>query len=184
VVAAVVVLLPHIWEVAGIGEVHDSKKLSDARRRKLVAVLTDVSHQPSPPLIWRVAQASVAEIDTLNIRQANFLAMKRAIAALPVAPKTIVLDGTGGLELCIPVIPLIQGDQKSLSIAVASLFAKVTRDDLMVQLHQDYPLYGWASNKGYGTADHHHALKCYGPTPHHRTSYRPVQAVLSGRPER
>ena len=177
-VAAAVVLKPHIWDVPEISAVNDSKKLSDRMRRNLVTALTTASHLPDPPLRWRVAEASVQEIDSVNIRAANFLAMGRALDGLGVHLKTVLVDGTGGLTwktAC--MVPLVKGDQRSLSIAIASLFAKVTRDDIMERLHAAYPMYGWDTNKGYGTASHHHALTCHGPTPHHRLSYKPVAAL-------
>lgn len=174
VVAAAVIMRPSLLSYAFISEMTDSKQLSPKKRASLVTHLKEVATLSPAPLLWSVGTATSQEIDTLNIRQANFLAMTRALLGLEEAPLTILVDGTPGLQADVPVIPIVRGDQQCLSIAMASLFAKVTRDDLMDQLHEEYPVYDWAQNKGYGTARHQEALATHGPTPHHRMSYKPL----------
>jgi len=150
----------------------DSKKLDSARREQLAR------------LIWRhaevgVAHASVAEIDTLNILGAAHLAMRRAIAGLRRRPDHLLIDGhisPGGLHC--PAEALVKGDARSLSVAAASIVAKVARDRIMVDLAQQFPGYDWGRNKGYPTAGHKAALRELGATPHHRRSFRPVHNIL------
>jgi len=116
--------------------------------------------------------------DSLNIGQATRLAMSRAVSQLRVQPGTALVDGIRMPELPCFVKSVIKGDQKSYSIAAASIIAKVTRDRIMADLHQEYPEYGWVKNAGYGTADHQKALHLYGVTPHHRRSYAPIAKLL------
>lgn len=153
--------------------VQDSKKLSPVRREKAYDQLMNM-----PNIRFGVGQASVEEIDSINIGQATRLAMQRAIIQLGVPAATALVDGIRKPDLPCKVIPVIKGDQKSYSIAAASIIAKVTRDRIMIDLDKSYPLYGWAKNAGYGTAQHHEALKLYGVTPHHRRSYAPIAALL------
>jgi ribonuclease HII len=150
---------------------HDSKLLSAAKRAALF------------PLILKQAQvgvgmASVAEIDTHNIRKATHLAMQRAIAALPYAPNAALIDGNDAPELSCLTQTIIKGDSLSLSIAAASIIAKVTRDRLMHELAQNYDGYGWTTNMGYGTAAHAAAIERLGVTDHHRRSYAPIKAAM------
>ncbi|MBW6505350.1 MAG: ribonuclease HII [Rhodobacteraceae bacterium] len=168
VTAAAVVLNP-AQIPAGL---NDSKKLSAARRNALAAE------------IWAsadcaVAHASVEEIDTLNILQASHLAMRRALSGLRHAPDHALIDGNRmprGLTISAECI--VRGDARCLSIAAASIIAKVARDALMVDLAQQYPGYGWEKNAGYPTPDHLAALRNLGVTPHHRRSFRPVHNIL------
>jgi len=168
VVAAAVVLDP-----AAIPEgLDDSKKLSAKRRETLYAQLFEAAE-------IGMGEATVDEIDRLNILQASFLAMRRAIDALPVPPGHLLIDGnrlpTG---LPCPATPLVGGDGLSISIAAASIVAKVARDRAMVTLAQQHPHYAWESNKGYGTSAHQVGLKSHGITPHHRRSFKPIHKIL------
>jgi ribonuclease HII len=148
--------------------IDDSKKLTAERREALSSwILANA--------VTAVAQASVEEIDRLNILQASLLAMTRAVAALPVAPAFALVDGDKlPKQLVCPARAVIGGDGLSLSIAAASILAKVARDRHMAALDQRYPGYGWAHNAGYGTAEHRAALLHLGVTPEHRRSFSPV----------
>lgn len=152
---------------------NDSKKLSAARREALFEAL-----QASDALIG-VGQASVAEIDALNILQATHLAMTRAVEALPQPPGHVLVDGNRLPRWAWPSTAIIGGDALEPAISAASIIAKVTRDRLMQALDAAFPAYGWASNQGYGTAAHAAALAKHGPSPHHRTSFRPVILALA-----
>ena len=175
VVAATVVFLhpPSLPCVLRNG-IQDSKKLSKIKREQLYAVLTD--HET---IHWGIGMASVEEIDYLNISRATFLAMERSVQALPQKPLTLLIDGKfiPSFE-GIACYPLIRGDGISLSIAAASILAKVTRDRLMEELAFMYPAYGWERNAGYGTASHHEALRTHGVTEHHRRTFAPIWALL------
>jgi ribonuclease HII len=153
---------------------NDSKKLSAAQREKLFDAIMKRA------LAVGVGEASVDEIDLVNIRQATHLAMARAVRALSPAPVFALVDGNDPPPLPCPCETIIRGDGLSLSIAAASIVAKVTRDRLMLALHEIHPEYRWASNKGYGTEDHLHALAVHGATPHHRRSFAPVHNILYG----
>ena len=163
VVAAAVILDPKRVP-AGID---DSKRLTPAAREALFQALADCA-------IIGVGAASVGEIDRINILQATFRAMERAVAALPRPPEAALVDGNRLPVLPCPATAVVGGDGRSLSIAAASIVAKVTRDRLMRQLAREYPAYGWESNKGYGTSSHAAALARHGITPHHRLSFGPV----------
>ena len=150
----------------------DSKRLSHKRRE---AAFPEILARA----IVGVGTASVEEIDEINILQATFLAMQRAVQALPVRPDHVLVDGRmtpRGLN--IPATGIVGGDGVSLSIAAASIVAKVTRDRLMVDLAQQHPGYGWETNMGYGSKSHIAALQDLGPTPHHRRSFRPLHNIL------
>ncbi len=152
-------------------QIRDSKKLSGKRREALFPYL--VRH-----CAYAVAQASVAEIDSLNILRASFLAMRRAVENLSLAPDHALIDGNKTPpDLPCAATPIVKGDDKSLSIAAASIIAKVTRDRLMKKLAQDFPGYGWEKNAGYGTAAHLEALRTLGPTIWHRDSFAPVSEL-------
>ena len=153
-------------------DLDDSKKLSEAQREALFAEITATSQQG-------IGLASVAEIDQLNILQATFLAMRRAYEAAGVAASVALVDGNRAPPLPCATQTLIGGDGLSLSIAAASILAKVTRDRLMVDLAGQYPGYGWERNKGYGTASHAAALLHLGVSPAHRRSFAPVKRLLS-----
>jgi ribonuclease HII len=151
----------------------DSKKLTREEREEFAALL-----QRSGAAIG-VGAASVIEIDRRNILQATLAAMSRAVAALGLRPETALVDGNVPPPLPCAVRTVIGGDGLSLSIAAASVIAKVTRDRLMHRLAQRYDGYGWETNVGYGTAKHQAAIESLGLTPHHRRSFAPVQLALA-----
>ena len=161
-VVAAAVVLPRGVEILGI---NDSKKLSEKRREALAEEIK------AKALAYKIAEISPAEIDRVNILHAAERAMKEAVEALPFGDYLLV-DGQNQLDVRLPVRNLIGGDSISISIAAASIIAKVYRDHLMVQLDSVYPQYNFAQNKGYGTADHYAALQKYGPSPVHRRSLR------------
>ncbi|MEM1192245.1 MAG: ribonuclease HII [Pseudomonadota bacterium] len=167
VVAAAVILNPNCTP-AGI---RDSKTLSERRRRDLSAALWKTAR-------IGVGQASVEEIDRLNIARATMLAMTRSVANLPVPPSTCLIDGKHAPHLSCPAYPVIKGDGKSLSIAAASIIAKVVRDRMMKELSVTFPWYAWEKNKGYGVRAHRDGLERYGVTPHHRRSFAPIRELL------
>ena len=175
VVAAAVILDPAALPEALRLGLNDSKKLT-ARRRAALAPEIRAAAQ------WALGQASVAEIDALNILRASHLAMCRALAALPVTPDLALIDGNL-LPADLPCAgrAVIKGDGRSLSIAAASILAKVARDGIMMELDAAFPGYGWARNMGYPSAGHRAALAEDGPTPHHRRSFAPVRAALAGK---
>jgi ribonuclease HII len=150
----------------------DSKALQPAARDELYARLHDIQEQGIARI--GVGSASVAEIDSINILQATLLAMARAVDALGELPAIALVDGNQPPRLRCPVHTVVGGDGRSLSIAAASVVAKVTRDRQMVELAQEHPDFGWERNAGYGTPEHHAALERFGPTPHHRRSFAPV----------
>lgn len=167
-VVAAALILPQIGLPPALeARIRDSKKLSEKQREILFPALTDLCR-------YAVAEASVAEIDTLNILQASLLAMQRAVETLGITPDHALVDGNHVPKLCCPTQPIIGGDSKSLSIAAASIVAKVTRDRFMKKLAIEHPGYGWEKNAGYGTAQHLAALRQLGPTAWHRTSFSPV----------
>lgn len=161
-VVAAAVVLPRGVEILGI---NDSKKLSEKRREALAEEIK------AKALAYKIAEVSSAEIDRVNILHAAERAMKEAVEALPFGDYLLV-DGQNQLDVRLPVRNLIGGDSISISIAAASIIAKVYRDHLMVQLDSVYPQYNFAQNKGYGTADHYAALQKYGPSTVHRRSFR------------
>lgn len=151
---------------------NDSKKLSAKRREALFAELQLVARVG-------VGIVEVAEIDAINILQATYLAMRRAVEALPIAPRYALIDG----NRIPPGLPcgseaIVKGDGRSLSIAAASIIAKVTRDRIMADLAHTFPGYGWERNVGYGVAAHAEGLKRLGVTPHHRRSFKPIHKML------
>ena len=161
-VCAAAVVLPKGLEIEGL---NDSKKLTDKRRRELYDVICEQA------VAYGIAFADHKEIDEINILQATFHAMERAVEHLSVRPDIVLVDGNRAPSIPLPVKTVIKGDSLSASIAAASILAKVTRDRLMEQLDATYPQYGFAKNKGYGTAQHIAALKEYGPCPAHRRSF-------------
>lgn len=169
VVAAAVILYP-ARPIAGL---NDSKKLSEKRREALAVEIREKA------LAWAVAEASVEEIDRLNILQATFLAMQRAVAALSVAPERAMVDGNRCPKLPIPVEAVVKGDGKIASIAAASILAKTVRNAGMLALHAAYPQYGFDRHMGYPTAAHFAALEAHGASPVHRRSFAPVAKQLS-----
>lgn len=163
VVAAAVILPPdYIHPV-----LTDSKQLSRTQRERL---RPDIERDA---LAWAVAAVSPADIDRINILQASFLAMHRAVDALTLRPEHLLVDGNRFRPYAlIPHTCIVKGDSHFLSIAAASVLAKVFRDDLMAQLGREYPDYGWVQNAGYPTAVHRDAIRRLGPTPYHRMSFR------------
>ena len=150
----------------------DSKKLTAAARARLAADIRRLARVG-------VGLASAAEIDRLNIHHATLLAMRRAFEALPgPVPAFALVDGRFAPELPCPAEAVVKGDATVLSIAAASIIAKVTRDDILMKLHEAYPAYGFDRHKGYPTKAHLQALRAHGPCPEHRRSYRPVAACL------
>lgn len=163
VTAAAVIMNPSL-PIPGL---NDSKQLSPAKRSQLADIIKEKS------IAWGVGWASVEEIDNLNIRQASFIAMKRAIAALPVKPGIVLVDGNDAIpNLELRQQPIVGGDRISASIAAASIIAKVTRDAYMDQLHEMYPYYGFNKHKGYPTREHFQALEQYGASPVHRATFK------------
>lgn len=172
VVAAAVVLDLATLPADLLTGLDDSKKLTAPRRAALFARLAGCAR-------IGVGRAEVAEIDRLNILAATLLAMQRAVAALPLTPCLALVDGNRAPDLPCPVTCVIGGDGQSLSIAAASIVAKVTRDRVMGELAALYPGYGWETNVGYGTREHRCALLRLGVTPHHRRSFAPINKMLS-----
>ena len=148
----------------------DSKALKAAQRDVLARSIKATAN-------WGIGIASVAEIDAINILQATFTAMSRAVAALPVNPVLVLVDGNRAPRWHWPTETIVKGDAVCLSIAAASILAKVTRDHIMQDLHRAYPDYGWSRNMGYGTKLHASMLQRLGPTPHHRMSFAPCAAA-------
>ena len=161
VCAAAVILPPHL-EIPGLD---DSKKLSDRRRRELMPVIKEQA------VAYGLGFASHEEIDEINILQATFLAMERALAQLPIKPEFALIDGNQEKDFGLPVKTVVKGDSLSANIAAASILAKVTRDDFMEQVAQEYPQYQFQVHKGYGTKAHYAALTEYGPSPIHRITF-------------
>lgn len=161
-VCAAAVILPADLDIPGL---NDSKKLSDKRRRELFPIIKEQA------LAYGIAFADHREIDDINILQATFLAMERAIQQLKIQPDLALIDGNRTKDFGIPAVSVIHGDALSANIAAASVLAKVTRDDYMIQMANTYPQYGFEIHKGYGTKAHYAALTEYGPCPIHRMSF-------------
>ena len=161
VYAAAVILQPDAL-IAGL---NDSKKITEARREDMVPEIKEKA------LAWAIASATVDEIEQMNILQAAMLAMQRAVEQLSVAPALALIDGNRAPVLQIPVQTLIGGDAKSASIAAASVLAKTARDASLRELDEQYPMYGFAKHKGYGTKAHYEAIRQYGLCPAHRPSF-------------
>jgi ribonuclease HII len=153
---------------------NDSKQLTPEVREELYVAIQEKA------LAIGVGEASVDEIDLINIRQATHLAMARAVRALSIAADFALVDGNDAPALPCPCETLVEGDARSVSIAAASIIAKVTRDRMMATLHQEPPHYGWLNNKGDSTAEHLSALNRHGATLHHRRSFAPVHNMLYG----
>ena len=161
-VCAAAVILPRDLEIEGL---NDSKKLSDKRRRALFEQIT------AQAVSYGIAFATEQEIDEINILQATFLAMRRAMERLTVQPSIALIDGNRETDFGLPVRTIVKGDSLSANIAAASILAKVTRDDFMMQQAELYPQYGFDVHKGYGTRTHYDALRKYGPCPIHRRTF-------------
>ena len=161
VCAAAVILPPHL-EIPGLD---DSKKLSDKRRRELFPIIKEQA------IAYGIGLASHEEIDEINILQATFLAMERAIAQLQIKPEYALIDGNRTKDFGLPVKTVVKGDSLSANIAAASVLAKVTRDMLMEEAAVEYPGYGFEIHKGYGTRAHYDALREKGPSSIHRMTF-------------
>ena len=168
-VVAAAVILDDLKPIPGLA---DSKTLSARQRERL----SEAIHARA--LCFSVAQASVEEIDQLNILQATLLAMRRAVMGLRLKPHKVVVDGNRLPTLDIMAEAVVQGDRKVPAISAASILAKVARDRWCLEIDAEYPLYGFAAHKGYGTAQHLAALQRHGATPWHRRSFSPVAKVL------
>lgn len=161
VCAAAVILPPHT-RIPGL---NDSKKLTDKKRRELFPVICEQA------LAYGIGMATEQEIDEINILQATFLAMQRAMDGLQVRPDLALIDGNRQKDFGLPVKTVVKGDSLSANIAAASVLAKVTRDDLMIRQAEQFPEYGFEIHKGYGTKAHYAALEQYGPSPIHRMTF-------------
>lgn len=177
VVAGAVMFLSRQINPEILAQIDDSKKLTAKKREKLYDLLLDEAQKGH--LTYGIGEASASEIDSLNILQATFLAMKRACAKLHPQPRHALIDGNRlPADFLCATSCYIGGDARSYSIAAASVLAKVYRDNLMKDLAQKYPGYGFEKNAGYGTKDHLEGLKKYGITPEHRKSYKPIKELL------
>ena len=161
-VCASAVILPAHLDIPGLT---DSKKLTDKKRRELFPVIQEQA------IAWGIGMASCEEIDEINILQATFLAMQRALEQLNVRPDLVLIDGNRAKDFGLPVKTVIKGDSLSMNIAAASVLAKVTRDDWMIRMAQNYPQYAFEIHKGYGTKAHYAALTEFGPCPIHRKTF-------------
>ena len=161
-VCAAAVILPPDTDIPGL---NDSKKLTDKKRRELFPVIKEKA------LAFGIAFASHEEIDSINILQATYLAMERAMAQLSVKPDLALIDGNRAKDFGLPVKTVVHGDSLSANIAAASVLAKVTRDTYMEEMAEKYPEYGFEIHKAYGTKAHYEALRTYGPSPIHRNSF-------------
>ena len=170
VVAAAVILHPHATPPG----IRDSKALSPQRREELFKAIHHCA-------LIGVGMASVDEIDTLNIAGATRLSMTRAVEALTIPPSHCLVDGNMLPDLPCPAQAIVKGDAISVSIAAASIIAKVIRDRMMRALAEEFPHYAWEKNKGYGVKAHQEGLNGYGVTPHHRKSFAPIRDILSAR---
>ena len=161
-VCAAAVMLPPGLEIPGL---NDSKKLTDKKRRELYDIIIEQA------VSYGIAFASEQEIDEINILQATFLAMERAMQKLSPQPELALIDGNRTKDFGLPVRTIVKGDSLSASIAAASILAKVTRDQLMEEYDAQYPQYGFAVHKGYGTKRHYEALREFGPSSIHRRTF-------------
>ena len=161
-VYAAAVILPRDLEIPGLT---DSKKLSDKKRREWFPIIQEQA------VAFGIGVASEKEIDEINILQATFLAMKRALEKLSVRPDLALIDGNRETDFGVPAKTVVKGDSLSASIAAASILAKVSRDDYMMELAQKYPQYGFDIHKGYGTKAHYQALREFGPSEVHRMTF-------------
>ncbi|TVQ73417.1 MAG: ribonuclease HII [Oceanospirillales bacterium] len=170
VVAAAVILNPE-YRIDGLA---DSKKLTEKRRLHLDAQIREHA------LSFAIASASVEEIDDLNILHASLLAMRRAVEKLNIKPNHVLVDGNRCPELSVTCEAVVGGDALYANISAASIIAKVARDQMMVELHQQYPDYGFDRHKGYPTKDHLQAIQKFGVLDQHRRSFKPVRQCLEG----
>ena len=171
-VVAAAVILPFRCRLIGV---NDSKQLSERARERFYIAIRERA------VATGIGWADVAEIDQLNILEATRLAMRRALEQLVPPPDYVLIDAVSLPGVSIPVRPIIKGDSLSVSIAAASIVAKVTRDRLMASYHDTFPEYGFVSHKGYGTAEHLERLARHGPCSIHRRSFAPVKVAISAR---
>jgi ribonuclease HII len=174
-VVAAAAILPAKWGESGLPRelegLNDSKQLTRTQRENFFNFLTACGQ-----VEFAVAQIDSVQIDEINILRATHCAMNGALAKLNPAPQHALVDGRPVKTLCIPQTAIVQGDARSYSIAAASVLAKVTRDRLMLEFDRQWPVYGFAGHKGYGTAQHLAAITAYGPCPIHRKSFAPLKA--------
>ena len=168
-VVTAAVILPLEFELPGLT---DSKKLTLKKRQTLSIAIKEQA------IAWNIAEASVAEIDDINILQATMLAMQRAVAGLTVLPEQVLVDGNKAPDFGIPAQAIVGGDGIEPAISAASIIAKVARDDLMSAYAETFPHYGFERNSGYPTKQHREALIEHGVTPIHRRSFAPVKKLL------
>jgi ribonuclease HII len=166
-VVAAAVIVPSGFSCSGV---NDSKQLTAPIREELFSKLT----APGALVCYGIGVAEPAEIDRINILQATYLAMQRAVVHLSVQPDHLLIDGLPVPQFKLPQTAIVDGDTKSISVAAASIIAKVTRDRMMREWHNEYPHYGFHENKGYGTPAHIEKLQIHGPCPIHRRSFAPV----------
>lgn len=176
VVACAAIIKPDAFNHPALNLINDSKKISAKKRELICRDIDEIAH-------YAVGVASVEDIETHNIFQATFIAMKRAYDKLSkqmtAPPQTALIDGKFTPKLGCHCMPVIKGDQKSLSIATASVIAKQYRDTHMAELAEIHPHYGWEKNAGYGTKQHLSAIQTHGITLHHRKNFKPISEVLS-----
>ena len=168
VVAAAVILNPEL-PIAGLA---DSKKLTEHKREQLNEIIKQQA------LSWAIAEASVTEIDQINILQATLLAMQRAIAALPIQPNHVLVDGNRLPDISIPAEAIIKGDSKIPAISAASIIAKVYRDNLMIDYQKQYPDFSFHIHKSYGTAQHLAEIQQFGVLEIHRKTFNPIKSII------
>ena len=188
VVTAATCLRPADIPADLLAQLQDSKKLSAPKRLYIAQALQDLARRPNPPIHYHICEISVAELDQINILQASLVGMARSVTYLHQRLGSdlcgALFDGrhcpkpTHRTPLAFPLKPVIKGDNRSYSIAAASILAKTYRDKLMAQWAELYPNYGWHKNAGYGTKQHQTALAEYGITPLHRRSFKPIQALM------
>ena len=173
-VVAAAAILPAAWAASGLPReldgLNDSKLLTRAQRERFFAFLTACGE-----IQFAIAQTDAAQIDEINILQATHRAMNEALAKLNPAPQHALVDGRPVRTMRVPQTAIVKGDEQSYSIAAASVLAKVTRDRLMLEFDRQWPKYGFAAHKGYGTARHLAALAAHGPCPIHRRSFAPLK---------
>lgn len=169
VVAAACILYPGFF----LPHLNDSKQLTPEKREEIYLALASDSL-----VAYGLGVVDIEEIDRLNILQASLLAMQKALSALPKKPDYVLVDGNTLPKIDIPAKAIVEGDARSVSIAAASIFAKVTRDRLLDELDAKYPLYGFKKHKGYATLEHMKAIEEHGPCPVHRKSFEPIKTLL------
>ena len=173
-VVAAAAILPSKWAETGLPPelegLNDSKQLTPAQREKFFTFLT-----ACPEVQFAIAQVGAGQIDAINILRATHRAMNDALAQLQPAPEHVLVDGRPVKTMAVPQTAIVQGDARSYSIAAASVLAKVTRDRLMLVFDQQWPKYGFAEHKGYGTEQHLAAIIAHGPCPIHRRSFAPLR---------